>query len=261
MRASSRSKSPVAAESKELRDIRAALHAAARPENAPVLHRFFKTGPGEYAEGDIFIGVKVPDTRRIVRDSDTLGEKDILALLRSPIHEERLLALLVMVRRYQRNETAREKIAATFLRETRFINNWDLVDSSAPYILGPWLLGRDRMVLYRLARSENLWERRIAILATFAFIRSNDFAWTLELAEILLQDEHDLMHKAVGWMLREVGNRDETALRTFLDAYAPSMPRTMLRYAIEKLPPDARTHYLSLPRALKEARVSGKKPA
>jgi 3-methyladenine DNA glycosylase AlkD len=251
----------VAAESKELRAIRAALHAAARPSNAPILHKFFKTGPGEYAEGDIFIGVKVPDTRRIVRESDALGEGDILALLRSPIHEERLLALLIMVRRYQRNEAAREKIITTFLREAKFINNWDLVDSSAPYILGPWLLERDRLILYKLARSTNLWERRIAILSTFAFIRANDFAWTLELAEMLLSDEHDLMHKAVGWMLREVGNRDEIALRKFLDEHVPSMPRTMLRYAIEKLPPADREAYLAMPRALNVKRVSGKKRA
>jgi 3-methyladenine DNA glycosylase AlkD len=244
----------VPSDSQELRAIRQALHAAARPANTPTQHKFFKTGPGEYAEGDIFIGVAVPDTRRLVRTSDPLSEKDILALLRSPIHEERLLALLILVRRYQRGD---ETTVATFLRETKFINNWDLVDSSAPYILGPWLLTRDRSILRKLAKSKNLWERRIAILATFAFIRANDFAWTLELAETLLHDAHDLMHKAVGWMLREVGNRHEPTLRAFLDAHAPAMPRTMLRYAIEKFPAADRDRFLALPRAS----VSGKKRA
>ncbi|MGH8048293.1 MAG: DNA alkylation repair protein [Chthoniobacterales bacterium] len=237
------------AESQELRTIRQALHAAAKPANAPVLHKFFKTGRGEYAEGDIFIGVKVPDARRLVRNSDSLAEKDVVALLHSPIHEERLLALLILVRRYQRRETDRKKIVATFLREIKSINNWDLVDSSAPCILGPWLLDRDRSILRKLAKSKSLWERRIAILATFAFIRANDFAWTLELAETLLRDKHDLMHKAVGWMLREVGNRDEAALRKFLNQHTPHMPRTMLRYAIEKLPAADRAHYLAMPRA------------
>lgn len=222
-----------------------------------MLRRFFKTDPGEYAEGDVFLGVKVPDTRRLVRASDSLSEKDILALLRSRIHEERLLALLILVRRYQRNESHRADIVATFLGEIKFINNWDLVDTSAPCILGPWLIDRDRSLLRKLAKSGNLWERRIAILATFAFIRAHDFADTLDLAEILLRDEHDLMHKAVGWMLREVGNRDEAALRSFLDAHAPAMPRTMLRYAIEKLPAPDRARYLALPRTA----VSGKKPA
>jgi 3-methyladenine DNA glycosylase AlkD len=251
----------VAAESKELRAIREMLHAAARPAATPIRHKFFKTGPGEYAEGDIFIGVKVPDTRRIVCDSDSLAEKDVISLLRSPIHEERSLALLILVRRYQRREADREKIVATFLAETKFINNWDLVDSSAPYILGPWLLDRDRAILRKLAKSKNLWERRIAILATFAFIRANDFACTLELAKTLLRDDHDLMHKAVGWMLREVGNRDEVTLRKFLDTHASEMPRTMLRYAIEKLPSADRAHYLAWPRALRSGKVFEKKRA
>lgn len=253
------------AESKELREIRAALHAAAQPAAVPILRSFFKTGPGEYAEGDQFLGVKVPDTRRIVRTSDGLTEGDILALLRSPIHEERLLALLILVRRFERgDEVTREGIVSLYLRETGQINNWDLVDSSAPYILGPWLLRRDRAILRKLAKSPHLWERRIAMLATFAFIRAGDFAWTLDLAEKLLPDPHDLMHKAVGWMLREVGNRDEAALRGFLDLHTPSMPRTMLRYAIERLPAADRAHYLDLPRAahgLRRATVSGRKPA
>ncbi len=249
MPASSPSKTPAAAESKELRVLRAALHAAARPADAPVRHKFFKTGPGEYAEGDIFLGVKVPDTRRLVRDSDPLDDKDILALLRSPIHEERLLALLIMVRRYERREAEREAIVALLLRETKFIDNWDLVDSSAPYILGPWLLRRDRSPLQTLAGSASLWERRIAMLATFAFIRAGDFSTTLELAARLLSDRHDLMHKATGWMLREVGNRDPAELRKFLSSHAGAMPRTMLRYAIEKLPPAERAQWLAAPRA------------
>jgi 3-methyladenine DNA glycosylase AlkD len=251
----------VAADSKELRAVRAALRAAARPANAPVLHKFFKTGPGEYAEGDIFLGVKVPDTRRIARTTDRLAEPDIVDLLRSAVHEERLLALLVLVRRYERRESERARIVKLFLREKEFVNNWDLVDSSAPYILGPWLLHRDRAILYKFATSKTLWDRRIAILTTFAFIRADDFAATLELAETLLRDEHDLIHKAAGWMLREVGNRDEAALQKFLARHAPAMPRTMLRYAIEKLPAADRAAWLALPRALNTARNSGKNRA
>ncbi|HEY8901206.1 MAG TPA: DNA alkylation repair protein [Chthoniobacterales bacterium] len=238
----------MAAESSELRAIRGALHAAASPERAIQARRFFKTGPGDYAEGDIFLGVKVPDTRRIARDSDRLAERDIVTLLRSPIHEERLLALLVLVRRYQRRASERERLVETFLREKKFVNNWDLVDSSAPLLLGPWLLDRDRSILDRLAASPSLWDRRIAILATFAFIRAGDFSTTLALAKTLLPDEHDLMHKAVGWMLREVGNRDEAVLRTFLDQHAASAPRTLLRYAIERLPATTRSAYLARPR-------------
>jgi len=214
-----------------------------------VLKSFFKTGPGQYGEGDQFLGVKVPDTRRIVRESDPLEKSDIVSLLRSPIHEERLLALLILVRRYERGDTtAREAAVKLFLAEARFVNNWDLVDTSAPYILGPWLLDRDRSILEKMAKSPVLWDRRIAILATFAFIRANDFAWTLKLSEMLLGDGHDLMHKAVGWMLREVGNRDEMALRGFLDRHVSKMPRTMLRYAIEKFPPAERKSWLARPR-------------
>jgi 3-methyladenine DNA glycosylase AlkD len=231
-----------------LQEIRAALRAAAEPEGAAALARFFKTGPGEYAEGDVFLGVKMPHTRRLVRASDALGTDDILSLLRSPVHEERLLALLVFVRRYELREAERENIAALFLRERAFVNNWDLVDSSAPYILGPWLLGRDRAILRELAGSESLWDRRIAVLATFAFIRAGDFSTTLELAARLLRDRHDLMHKAVGWMLREVGKRDGAALREFLAAHAPEMPRTMLRYAIERLEPAERARWLAMRR-------------
>jgi 3-methyladenine DNA glycosylase AlkD len=240
----------VGADSAELREIRKKLRAAARPESAPVLKSFFKTGPGQYGEGDQFLGVKVPDTRRIVRESDPLEESDIVSLLRSPIHEERLLALLILVRRYERGDAAaREAVVKLFLAEACFVNNWDLVDTSAPYILGPWLLDRDRSILEKMAKSQVLWDRRIAILATFAFIRANDFAWTLKLSEMLLGDDHDLMHKAVGWMLREVGNRDEMALRGFLDRHVSKMPRTMLRYAIEKLPPTERKSWLGRPRA------------
>ena len=239
----------MAADPHALRAIRTSLRAAACPEAIPVLRGFFKTGPGQYAEGDQFLGVKVPDTRRIARTGDSLAEPDIITLLRSPIHEERLLALLVLVRRYQREETARPAVVAIFLRETKFVNNWDLVDSSAPYLLGPWLLDRDRSILLRLAASPSLWERRIAILATFAFIRAGDYDWTLRLAASLLRDEHDLIHKAVGWMLRETGQRDETTLRAFLDQHAPAMPRTMLRYAIEKFPAPDRARYLARPRA------------
>ncbi len=262
MPASPRSKNPVAADPTGLGAIRAKLRAAARPEAVPTLKSFFKTGPGQYGEGDEFLGIKVPDLRRIARESDSLTESAVRSLLRSPIHEERLLALLILVRRYERgDEAGRESIVALFLRMRRFVNNWDLVDSSAPYLLGPWLLDRDRTTLRQLAASASLWERRIAVLATLAFISAHDFACTLELAATLLHDEHDLMHKAVGWMLREIGNRDPAVLREFLDRHAAFMPRTMLRYAIEKLPQHERALHLARPRALRPAPVSGKKRA
>lgn len=242
----------------DLPTLRAALRAAARPAAAPVLHRFFKTGPGEYAAGDRFLGVRVPDTRRLVRESDPLTENDLLSLLRSPLHEERLLALLILVRRYERRPAARPELVALYLREIEHVNNWDLVDSSAPYLLGPWLLDRDRSLLPRLAASPSLWERRIAILATLAFIRAGQFADTLALATQLRDDPHDLLHKAVGWMLREVGQRHPAALRAFLDSHAAAMPRTTLRYAIEKFPAPERAAWLARRKNARESRKAGK---
>jgi 3-methyladenine DNA glycosylase AlkD len=231
-----------------LYNIREALRAEAIPENAAILQRFFKTGVGEYAEGDEFLGVRVPATRKLVPMTDELEETSIVELLRSRWHEERLLALLVMVRRYHRGgEVERARLWKLYLANTRWINNWDLVDSSAPGIPGRWVADhpRDLAVLSRLARSQDLWERRIAILATFEMTRRKEYSATLELSEALLHDEHDLIHKACGWMLREVGKRDENALGGFLSKHAETMPRTMLRYALEKLPPSERRRWMT----------------
>ena len=221
------------------------LRAAARPEHARGLQRFFKTGPGEYGEGDRFLGLRVPDVRRLVRESDGLATAGLRSLLQSRFHEERLLALLILVRRFERGTPERrDQLCAFYLAHRQWVNNWDLVDQSAPRILGAWLRERPRDLLYELARSPVLWERRIAVLATFAFIRERQFEDALRLTESLLADRHDLMHKACGWMLREVGKRDLRALTGFLERHATQMPRTMLRYAIEKLPPARRQEWL-----------------
>ena len=191
-----------------LPEVRSALREQATTEQARIALRFFKTGPGEYGEGDEFLGLKVPQVRALVRPCDSLPERDVISLLRSPAHEERLLALLCLVRRFDRgDQQARQHVFDLYLKNTRWISNWDLVDTSAPHIVGRWLLDRDRSVLRRLAASTVLWERRIAVLATQTFIRHRDFADTLEIVRSLLGDTHDLMHKACGWMLREVGNR------------------------------------------------------
>jgi len=225
--------------------VRVRLRQLASPAAAKFLQRFFKTGPGEYGEGDQFIGIRVPMTRKLAKEFAALPRRAVITLLQSPVHEERLLALIILVNAYQRGDDAeRAEIYALYLAQLDRVNNWDLVDSSAPYIVGPHLLNRSRKILLRLARSKNLWRRRVAILATFYFIRQNDFADALQLAELLRDDGHDLMHKAVGWMLREIGKRDLTRLRTFLDRHAAGMPRTMLRYAIEKLPERERQRYL-----------------
>ena len=231
-----------------LPDLRHKLRHAATPEQAAIARRFFKTGPGEYGEGDCFLGLKVPQLRAELPHTDAFSEADVLHLLHSEWHEERLLALLVLVRRFSRakkDNTTQQRLVSLYLANTTWINNWDLVDSSAPHILGAWLLQRDRTVLDTLAASTRLWEQRIAILATQAFIRAGDFADTLRLSALFLSHPHDLMHKACGWMLREVGKRDVKPLRTFLDQHAAQMPRTMLRYALEKLPETTRQAYLA----------------
>jgi 3-methyladenine DNA glycosylase AlkD len=211
----------------------------------PILQRFFKTGPGEYAEGDVFIGVTMPDLRGICREcADATGD-DRLHLLQSRVHEERALALLLMVDAFERADDAeKRRLYREYLANTDHINNWDLVDCSAAPIVGAWLWGRSRRPLHRLARSVSLWERRIAIVATHHFIRRGDVGETFAVAGLLLHDEHDLIHKAVGWMLREAGKRDPAAGRHFLASRYKSMPRTMLRYAIEKFPERERQGYL-----------------
>ena len=233
-----------------LDNIRRDMRRLADPDKAALLQRYFKTGPGEYGAGDVFIGLMVPQTRQLAKKYAGLPLSAARRLLRSPIHEERLLALLILVRRFERGrDDDRARLFEFYLRQTGRINNWDLVDLSAPKIVGAWLLDRPKAPLRRLARSANLWERRIAVLATFAEIAAGRADTALDLAERLLADPHDLMHKAVGWMLREVGQRcSRRELESFLDAHAAVMPRTMLRYAIEKLPAAERGHYLSLGR-------------
>jgi len=228
------------------KDVKRALRKVANPTKARFAQRFFKTGKGEYAEGDRFLGITVPSVRAIAAGFRELPLAEVTMLLRSPWHEERLLALVLLVYQFERGGPAvQEKIYRLYLRSSRYINNWDLVDSSAPQIVGRYLEKRSRAVLYRLALSRNLWERRIAILATFHFIRRQEFGPTLKIAKTLLTDEHDLIHKAVGWMLREVGKRDQAVEESFLRQYSKVMPRTMLRYAIEKFPPRLRKHYLA----------------
>jgi len=229
--------------------LRARLQKFASPSDAKFLQRFFKTGPGEYGEGDQFIGVRVPAVRRLVREFRGLAMADTCELLHSPIHEERLLALLMLVDAYDRGtESERAAIFRLYLDNTAHINNWDLLDGSAPGIVGRHLESRPRKLLFELARSPDVWKRRIAVLAAFRFIRRNEFAEILRLAEMLLQDRHDLIHKATGWMLREAGKRDVTILRGFLEQHAARMPRTMLRYAIEKLPVMERRRWLAVGR-------------
>lgn len=228
-------------------DVRHALARLADPRRAQASSRFLQMVPGGYGEGDTAIGVSVPEQRRVAaRYWRDLSLADAAKLLTSGVHEERLTSLLILVRKFTRaDETERGQIVDVVLANTGHINNWDLVDSSAPYIVGPWLIDKDRSVLDRLAGSSLVWDRRIAVMATFAFIRAGDFDWTFRLAERLLRDPHDLIHKAVGWMLREVGNRDRAAEEEFLARHYRVMPRVMLRYAIEKFDPQRRGEYLA----------------
>ena len=230
-----------------LDEIRERLRGVATAERAAGAQRFFKTGPGEYGEGDRFLGVTVPDLRRVTREFEDLPLREVRKLLTSEWHEERALALLILVRQYERgDQQARDAIYDAYLRSTRHVNNWDLVDCSAAPIVGAQLSSKSRAPLRQLAKSSSLWERRIAIIATFHFIRRGEFDETLRIAEMLLTDRHDLIHKAVGWMLREVGSRDRAALEGFLDRHAATMPRTMLRYAIEKFPLPLRKRYMQM---------------
>jgi 3-methyladenine DNA glycosylase AlkD len=215
----------------------------ASEERAAISRGFFKTGAGQYGEGDLFLGVRVPDLRKVVREFRSLALDELLPLLHSKWHEERLLAVVILTEQYKRGD--RDAIYALYLANTKFVNNWDLVDASAPAIVGAHLFERSRAPLRKLAKSKDLWERRIAIVATQHFIREGDFDDTLAIAEMLLGDREDLIHKATGWMLREVGNRDRARLLAFLEEHAASMPRTMLRYAIEKFPSPMRERYLA----------------
>lgn len=242
----------------------------ANKDKAKILSRFFKTGPGQYGEGDKFLGITVPVSRKIAQKYGDLTFPEISKLLKNEYHEVRLVALLILVHKYKKLSTAshrsdlweagRKKIVEFYLKHTRYINNWDLVDLSAHYIVGDYLYSHHfaqralllrqeekKQILEKLAKSENLWERRIAIISTFAFIYKEESEWTKKIVTMLLEDEHDLIHKACGWMLREIGKRvSEKELIEYLDKYWSKMSRTMLRYAIERLPESKRQYYLNL---------------
>jgi 3-methyladenine DNA glycosylase AlkD len=225
--------------------IQSRLKQLANKDQAIISQKFFKNGPGEYGEGDIFRGIRVPELRKLVKAYRDLPIKEVKILLQSHIHEERLLALLILVRDFSSGDDAtRKEIFELYLENTRYINNWDLVDASAEHLIGAYLIDEDKQPLYRLARSKSIWERRISIMSTFHFIKQNEFSETLKIAEMLLNDCEDLIHKAVGWMLREIGKRHLPAEESFLKAHYRQMPRTMLRYAIEKFPEPTRLLYL-----------------
>ncbi len=246
--------------SSESKIIRDELRSVADSAKANVLARFFKTGPGEYGEGDRFLGVVVPKIRKIVKAHRQAPSGEILKLLHSPYHEERLTALLILVEQYRRGDVSQRKaIYELYLASTSQINNWDLVDLTAQHIIGDYVWGSDASVLGRLALSKHLWERRIAMLSTYHFIRRGEDREALKIAELLLRDPEDLIHKAVGWMLREVGKRcSMEAECKFLDKHAADMPRTMLRYAVERFPEELKRRYMQSPVAGRQSQAIGK---
>lgn len=226
-------------------EIRKAILKQKNPTQAVNLQRFFKTGKGEYGEGDIFYGIKVPEQRMIAKQFKDLALNDLKTLILSKVHEERLIAAFILVDQFKSGDEKKKKIIFNFyLKNRKGINNWDLVDLSAPKIVGAYLIDKEKDLLYNFAHSKDLWEKRISIISTQAFIREHFFEDTLKISEILLNDKHDLIHKAVGWMLREVGNRDMETEEEFLRRHYKEMPRTMLRYAIEKFPEQKRIAYL-----------------
>lgn len=228
-----------------LEELRKELRRHANKKHAAVAQRFFKTGAGEYGEGDLFLGVRVPSIRRLVKTCPEIRASDVTPLLRSPFHEERMLVLLIFVRNYERGgRQEKREIFDIYWKNRKFVNNWDLVDASAPHIVGAFLEEKSRKRLYQLATSKVLWDRRISIMATFRYIRKHSFSETLKIAEMLVHDREDLIQKAVGWMLREIGKRNFEKEESFLESYYRTMPRTMLRYAIEVFPESKRQAYL-----------------
>lgn len=230
-------------------DLKSDLLAFADPKRAEKSKSFFKTGPGEYGEGDVFIGVSVPDQRKVAKKYRTISLRDIDLLLQSKIHEHRLIALLILVAQFEQNNdhsATQKEIVDFYISHLDRVNNWDLVDSTAHKILGPWIIAhpQEKDILNTLADSGDLWRERVSVIATFAFIARNDFKDSLLLAKRFLTHPHDLIHKAVGWMLREIGKKDIGALIVFLDLHYHEMPRTMLRYAIEKIDEPLRKSYL-----------------
>jgi 3-methyladenine DNA glycosylase AlkD len=227
------------------KDIKKSLIELGNSEIAEHSQRFFKTGKGEYGEGDKFLGIRVPVIRKQVKIYKNVSLGQTFVLLKSPFHEIRLFALLMLVQKFS-SGTEKRKIYELYLKNTKYINNWDLVDSSAHYIVGAYLFDKDKQPIYELTKSKNLWERRISIMSTFHFIKCGKFNDILKISEILLDDNEDLIHKAVGWMLREIGNRSISVEEKFLKKFVLKMPRTMLRYAIEKFPERKRKFYLNL---------------
>lgn len=225
-------------------DVKKELKKLAKPKKAKLLQGFFKTGKGEYGEGDIFLGIYVPIQREVAKNFKDISLKEIQQLVNSKIHEHRLVGLFILIDQYKRTDD-KKKYYEFYLKNTNRINNWDLVDLSAPNIVGDYLFDKNRKILYKLAKSKLLWERRIAVLATFSFIKNNEFDDLLKLSKMLLEDKQDLMHKAVGWMLREIGKRDQVVEERFLKRYYKKMPRTMLRYAIEKFDDKKRKFYMT----------------
>ena len=222
------------------------LKQIANPEKATILQKFFKTGKGEYGEGDIFLGVTVLEQRKIAKRYVDLDLKDIKELLSNKVHEYRLTGFLILIYKFEKaDEKEKKGIVDFYLKNIKSANNWDLIDCVADKILGSYLINKDKEILYELAKTDNLWKKRIAIISTFEFIKNNQFEDTLKISEILLNDEHDLIHKAVGWMLREVGKRDIEIEEAFLKKYYKTMPRTMLRYAIEKFDSKKKAFYMN----------------
>ncbi|MBS3153410.1 DNA alkylation repair protein [Candidatus Woesearchaeota archaeon] len=222
------------------------LKQIANPEKATILQKFFKTGKGEYGEGDIFLGVTVLEQRKIAKRYVDLDLKDIKELLSNKVHEYRLTGFLILIYKFEKaDEKEKKGIVDFYLKNIKSANNWDLIDCVADKILGSYLINKDKEILYELAKTDNLWKKRIAIISTFEFIKNNQFEDTLKISEILLNDEHDLIHKAVGWMLREVGKRDIEIEEAFLKKYYKTMPRTMLRYAIEKFDGKKKEFYMN----------------
>jgi len=229
----------------KLKEIRTKIKNLGNKEVAIISQRFFKTGAGQYGEGDIFIGIRVPVLRSLAKEFQDIDLKEVKQLLESSIHEERLLALLILIKQFAKgNDEIKNNIYDLYLSKTKYINNWDLIDCSAEHIVGKHLQNKNRKPLYQLAKSASMWERRISILATFCFIKQQMFEETLKVSKLLLKDREDLIHKAVGWMLRETGERDIDTEIEFLNQYYRVMPRTMLRYAIEKFPENERQRYL-----------------
>ena len=216
-------------------------------KKAIIMQRFFKTGKGEYGEGDIFLGITVPEQRKIAKEFLNLHYVDLQSLLESKIHEKRLISLLILVEKYKKADNKNKSdIVKFYLQNAKNINNWDLVDLSASKILGEYLLDKNRNILYKLAKSNNIWERRISIISTYAFIKNNEYDDTLKISKILLRDRHDLIQKAVGWMLREMGKKNIKLLESFLKKHIKNISRTSLRYSIEKMSENKRKYYLKL---------------